>query len=95
MIMHAGHNGCRDCLAGLQGRASLCPLCRAPFDPRIPLAPNTELRDLISLATFILMDERVSSESLPRSEQVSTPARQRGLEGSASISVHLHPPPGG
>jgi hypothetical protein len=60
MAAHAGHNGCRDCLAGLQGRASLCPLCRAPFDPRLPLAPNTELRDLISLATFILMDERVS-----------------------------------
>ncbi|KAL6753056.1 hypothetical protein V8C86DRAFT_521299 [Haematococcus lacustris] len=60
-----GHNGCRNCLAELQQRPNpACPLCRSPVPAGFILVPNTELRDLVSLATSMLLtDERVSNES--------------------------------
>jgi hypothetical protein len=36
-----------------------CPLCRSPFDAGVKLACNTELRDLIALATASMMDDKV------------------------------------
>lgn len=59
LLLAAGHNGCLDCLSAIQKRTSQCPLCRAPFDRDKPLVPNTELRDLIGLATCLFMDEQV------------------------------------
>ena len=55
-----GHNGCVECLLGVQTRGSAqCPVCQEAFGQECPIAPNTELRDLIALATMLFMDDKV------------------------------------
>lgn len=49
----AGHNGCLQCLAHVQRTKPQCPICRSPFSPGTALLVNTELRDLLQLATAL------------------------------------------
>lgn len=62
LLLAAGHNGCLHCFATVQSRKPECPLCRAPFDPRQQLVCNHELRDLVTLATSMYMDDTTKQE---------------------------------
>lgn len=49
-----------------QSKCCACPLCRKPFPASLELQPNTELRDLIVLASKLLLDEQVRAAVMPQ-----------------------------
>lgn len=58
----AGHNGCLQCFTDVQTRKPECPLCRTPFDPQLQLAPNHGLRDLMTFANSMFMDDKTRED---------------------------------
>ena len=99
-----GHNGCLACLRSVQAtRPSepLCPLCRAPFPAQLPLAINTELRDLVTLAIALTSNELGGEDA--GWQAVTSEARRRhsggwapdgGDGGGLLLAPSMPPPPG-
>lgn len=91
----SGHNGCVECMKAVQDSQAACPLCRSSFDKDLRLSLNTQLRDLVDVATRHQVDESDLAEgwqAFPTSQMTAEHYSAELLNGNERTPRPSAPP---